>query len=35
MVVDCLFVGVAAKQRKRTAKALAATAAAVSGRQRA
>lgn len=35
MVVDCLFVGVAAKQRKRSTKALAATAAAVSGRQRA
>ncbi|WP_199034441.1 MurR/RpiR family transcriptional regulator [Glycomyces salinus] len=35
MVVDCLFVGVAARLRRRSAKALAATAAAVSGRQRA
>ncbi|THV35667.1 MurR/RpiR family transcriptional regulator [Glycomyces buryatensis] len=34
MVVDCLFVGVAARRRQRTAKALAATAAAVSNRQR-
>lgn len=34
MVVDCLFVGVAAKLRRRSAKALAATAAAVSDRLR-
>ncbi|WP_460538956.1 MurR/RpiR family transcriptional regulator [Glycomyces halotolerans] len=34
MVVDCLFVGVAAKLRRRSTKALAATAAAVSGRLR-
>ena len=34
MVVDCLFVGVAQRLRRRSARALAATAAAVSGRLR-